>query len=76
MKNYKIGFIGGGRITRIMLQAFKNRSVGFDSIKVFDPDNLASARLKKEFPDVEITSTNIEPCRDYPDFAGSKNNYR
>ena len=31
-------FIGGGRITRIFLQAFKNKSVKFDSIRVFDPD--------------------------------------
>ena len=63
MKKYKIGFIGGGRITRIMLQAFTNRSVGFDSIKVFEPDHVASKRLRKEFPDVEITSSNIEPAQ-------------
>jgi len=63
MKKYKIGFIGGGRITRIMLQAFTNRSVAFDSIKVFEPDHVASKRLHKEFPDVEITSSNIEPAQ-------------
>jgi len=29
-----IGFIGGGRVTRILLQAFKNKNVQFSKIVV------------------------------------------
>jgi len=31
MKIRTIGFIGGGRITRIVLQAFRNKNLDFDS---------------------------------------------
>lgn len=34
MKTKTLGFIGGGRITRILLQAFKNENVTFDNIVV------------------------------------------
>jgi len=33
-----IGFLGGGRVTRILLQAFANKNLSFDCIKVFDKD--------------------------------------
>ncbi len=36
MKTKTLGFIGGGRITRILLQAFQNENVSFDKIVVFD----------------------------------------
>ena len=36
MKTPTLGFIGGGRVTRIILQAFKNKSVKFESIKVYN----------------------------------------
>lgn len=63
MEEYKIGFIGGGRITRIILHAFRNRSVGFESIKVFEPDSDTSARLKSQFPYAEICPSNIGPAK-------------
>lgn len=41
-----IGFIGGGRITRILLQAFGNRNVVFSDIVVTDPAREALEKLK------------------------------
>lgn len=45
----KPGFIGGGRITRIILQAFANRSVKFDSVLVVEPDLDVLTSLKSDF---------------------------
>ena len=55
MKNYSIGFIGGGRIARIMLQAFENKHNEFKSIKVSDTDHEVLSKLHSEFPSIEIT---------------------
>lgn len=54
MKTKTLGFIGGGRITRIFLQAFVNKKAIFDSISVFDssPDTLK--KLKQDYPFIEI----------------------
>jgi pyrroline-5-carboxylate reductase len=38
MKTGSIGFIGGGRITRIFLQAFRDSGREFGKIAVYDPD--------------------------------------
>jgi len=55
MKNYSIGFIGGGRITRIMLHAFANKHNEFRSINVYDKSNEALNELKAEFPSIQKT---------------------
>ncbi|MCX6272571.1 MAG: NAD(P)-binding domain-containing protein [Bacteroidetes bacterium] len=49
MKSNKLGFIGGGRITKIFLQALQNKGFDLTSIVVCDnkPDTLQS--LKQEF---------------------------
>ncbi|MDZ7738064.1 MAG: NAD(P)-binding domain-containing protein [Bacteroidales bacterium] len=62
METGTLGFIGGGRITRIILQAFKNKNVEFESVRVFEPDAEASARLVQQFPDVEIAESNKAPA--------------
>lgn len=54
-----ISFIGGGRITRILLQAFKNANITFNSVTVFDINETTLASLKTKFPQVH-TSTNVE----------------
>ena len=56
MENKKLGFIGGGRITRIILQAFRNKNMDFDSevyiynervaFVSFDQDNLRGLIVK------------------------------
>lgn len=54
-----IGFIGGGRITKIILQAFKNANTSFDDITVFDVSEDALKAVKAKFQQVN-TSTRIE----------------
>jgi len=55
MKAKTFGFIGGGRITRIFLQAFQNK--GFMPLKVVvtDINSETTAALKQEFPHIEIS---------------------
>lgn len=50
-----VGFIGGGRITRIMLKGFQSAGVKFSSIVVSDinPENLQ--KLKESFPEICIS---------------------
>ena len=57
MKTPTLGFIGGGRITRIILQAFKNKSVKFESIKVFEPNSKTSSELQRQFPELAIADS-------------------
>ncbi|MGB9745448.1 MAG: pyrroline-5-carboxylate reductase family protein [Bacteroidales bacterium] len=45
-----VGFLGGGRITRIVLQAFANKNLAFDCIKGFDKDPEKLEKLKSFFP--------------------------
>lgn len=56
MEKRSIGFIGGGRITRIILKAFKNRHLEFSSITVCDTNEQVLEALKNEFPDIEVCS--------------------
>jgi pyrroline-5-carboxylate reductase len=49
-----IGFIGGGRVTRILLQAFKNKNATFSKIVVADTNPDVSGNLKKSFPDIQV----------------------
>ena len=54
MKTKSLGLIGGGRITRIFLQAFANRNVEFQSVVVFDTNVDVLNALKQQFPQIEI----------------------
>ncbi len=63
MKPTTIGFIGGGRITRIFLQGFQNKSVEFKSIKVYDHNPDTVEALKNEFPEVERTESPAEAAK-------------
>jgi pyrroline-5-carboxylate reductase len=53
MEAKTLGFIGGGRVTKILLQGFKNKSVKFGKVVVADTNPDVMANLKKHFPDVE-----------------------
>lgn len=59
MKNQSIGFIGGGRITRIILQALNNAQVSVSRIMVFDPQEVVLTTLKSRFPDIEVSREKI-----------------
>ncbi len=63
MKPTTIAFIGGGRVTRIFLQGFKNKSVDFKSIKVYDhnPENMEA--LMSVFPEVERTENPADAAK-------------
>jgi len=52
-----IGFIGGGRITKIFLQAFKNADFELESVKVFDPNADTLKKLTAVFPQIEKSET-------------------
>jgi pyrroline-5-carboxylate reductase len=52
-----IGFIGGGRITKIFLEGFKNKNVEFESVKVFDSNSETLDALASDFPTVEKAET-------------------
>ncbi|NMC39618.1 MAG: NAD(P)-binding domain-containing protein [Bacteroidales bacterium] len=52
MKN-SIGFIGAGRVVRILLQGFKNKNVKFGRIVVSDTNPDVITKLKQQFPKVE-----------------------
>ena len=55
MKTKTLGFIGGGRITRILLQAFKNENVSFDNIVAYDLNPEPAANLQNQFPSIVIS---------------------
>ncbi len=54
MKTKSLGFIGGGRVTKIFLQAFANEKVKFESVVVFDTNAEALAALQAQFPFITI----------------------
>lgn len=57
MKTKSLGFIGGGRITRIFLQAFVNKKAIFESISVFDPNAEILQALKQKFPFIQLVNS-------------------
>ena len=52
-----IGFIGGGRITKIFLQAFKNADFELESVKVYEPNADTLEKLTVVFPQIEKSET-------------------
>lgn len=63
MKTKSLGFIGGGRITKIILQAFMNKKAIFDSISVFDPNAETLKALKQKFPFIQTLSSVQEAAK-------------
>ncbi|MDZ7723404.1 MAG: NAD(P)-binding domain-containing protein [candidate division KSB1 bacterium] len=51
-----LGFIGGGRITSVFLQAMKNRDVNVDHIVVSDPDTIALKKLTHAYSVLNVTT--------------------
>lgn len=52
MKTKSLGFIGGGRVTKIFLQAFANKHAEFKSVSVYDTNPEVLAALKNQFPSI------------------------
>jgi len=63
MKTKSLGFIGGGRITRIFLQAFTNKRAEFRSVSVYDTNTEILTALNKEFPSIIIVDSPLVVAR-------------
>jgi pyrroline-5-carboxylate reductase len=59
-----IGFIGGGRVTRILLQAFKNKNVQFSKIVVADTNKEIADNLKRVYPEIQIENSSVAASQD------------
>jgi len=60
MKTKSLGFIGGGRVTKIFLQAFANSKAEFKSISVYDTNPEVSEALKNQFPFIVTADSALE----------------
>ncbi|MBW6502546.1 MAG: NAD(P)-binding domain-containing protein [Bacteroidales bacterium] len=58
------GFIGGGRVTRILLQGFKNKNVQFGKIVVADTNPDVLTNLRNNFSEVEISDAGAAAGQD------------
>ena len=54
----KIGFLGGGRITSILLAAWADGGICLKDVVVSDSDPEVLARLRARFPEIEAVSDN------------------
>jgi pyrroline-5-carboxylate reductase len=61
---HSIGFIGGGRITRILLQAFSNKNVKFSNVVVADTDSEVTAKLKTSYPFIHVENASVAASQD------------
>jgi pyrroline-5-carboxylate reductase len=57
------GFIGGGRVVKIILNALKNNNMLPEEIIVSDINTSVLEKLKTEFPTIVITNNNIIPAK-------------
>jgi pyrroline-5-carboxylate reductase len=54
MKTQTLGFIGAGRVTRILLQAFLNKNFEYSKIVVADTNKSVTDDLKRKYPYIQI----------------------
>jgi pyrroline-5-carboxylate reductase len=55
MGRYKTpGFIGGGRVTRIILGGFQRNGLDFSEVVVSDMEQDALSRLREKFPGIRL----------------------
>jgi pyrroline-5-carboxylate reductase len=60
MHSQTVGFVGGGRITAIFLEALGGRGIALERVSVSDANAEVLARLKARFPAIATTSDNAE----------------
>ncbi len=61
---HSIGFIGGGRITTILLQAFCNKDVKFNTVAVAETNSEVALKLKSLYPFIEIDNASVAASQD------------
>lgn len=54
METKTMGFIGGGRVTRIILEAFSNRNFDLSLVSVYDINTEVSGALKGQYPAIHV----------------------
>jgi len=64
MKTKSIGFIGAGRVTRILLQAFSNMNVKFTNVVVTDPNSDVTTKLKSIYPFIKVVDASVAAAQD------------
>ncbi len=57
MDSKTLGFIGGGRITKIFLQALENKKTDFSSVLVCETNPEVLNALKTQFPKIQVTDS-------------------
>jgi pyrroline-5-carboxylate reductase len=57
MKSKSLGFIGGGRITKIILQALANKQIELPSVQVCDTNPEVLKALRKQFPKIQTAGS-------------------
>ena len=60
MHTHTVGFVGGGRITAIFLEALGERGLALERVTVSDSAPEVLARLKARFPPITTTAVNGE----------------
>ena len=63
MSNKAVGFIGGGRVTRIFLEGWTRVKALPDKLVVSDCNAETLAKLKERFPKIEAVSGNSGAAR-------------
>jgi pyrroline-5-carboxylate reductase len=61
---HSVGFIGGGRITRILLQAFSNKNVKFNNVVVADTDSNVTSKLRSIYPFIKVENASSAATQD------------
>ena len=64
MNTKSVGFIGGGRITRIFLQAFENKNLKFSRIVVSETNPDVAKNLLETFPQIRIENGSVSAAQD------------
>jgi pyrroline-5-carboxylate reductase len=63
MKTKSLGFIGGGRITKIILQAIANNKTEYKAIVVYDTNSEVLTALKHQFPVILLADSASEAAK-------------
>lgn len=63
MKSKSLGFIGGGRITKIFLQALENKKTDYSSVLVCDTNPEVLNALKTRFPKIQTSDSCMEAAK-------------
>ena len=63
MKTKSLGFIGGGRITKVILQAIANNKTEYKAIVVYDLSSDVLDALKVQFPGIHLADSASEAAK-------------